>query len=254
MINTKLKEVLQTLQGLKEQANLAMQLLDDNIAVKLENTELAEIQSKINPKHIKVLDAYLSLHNERSYVEIDEKRFTEWWTQYEFKDGEDYTTAKDTTHIMTEIGHDVTKYKKDSYIPYGTYYSEYLEIELEMVKQSYPSDAKAMACFYDNIYIQEDGTLNYISSGHGIEDTYVEDITYKILPLEKRGLNMVHDTDYQIIPKEEFLEELKSISRRFDSLAYRIEDTQEELVKKIRKQNATTVKATVSLEDYKTRV
>jgi DNA-directed RNA polymerase subunit L len=119
-----------------------------------------------------------------------------------------------------------------------------------MSKQSFPSDAKSMACFYDNIYIQEDGTLNYILSGHVIEDTNVENIAYRILPVEKRNLTMVSDTDYKIISKDEFLEELKGISRRFDSLAYRVEDIQE-LAKKMRKQNATTVMATVSLEDYK---
>ena len=222
-----LNDVLETLQGLKEQANLAMQLLDDNIAVKLEDTELKEIQSKINPKYTKYLDAYLNINtNIKSYVDIDEKAFAEWWTQYEYKEGEDYTQAGNLPPFMSEIGHDTTKYKKDCYVPFGTYYSEYLEIELEMVKQSYPSDAEAMACFYSNIYVQEDGKLNYFLSGVEIEDTNVENITYKMLPMEKRNLSMVNDSDYVVLSKEEFLKELTGNNRRFDSLAYRIEELQ----------------------------
>ncbi len=224
MISTKLKEVLQTLQGLKDQANLAMQLLDDTIAVKLENTELANIQSNINPAHMKIFDVYLSLNVETSYVEIDEKLFTEWWTQYEFKDGEDYTKVKDTTHIMTEIGHDVTKYKKDGFIPYGNYISEHFEIELKMVKQSYPSDAEAIACFYDSLYIQEDGTLDYISSGNAIEDTYVEDVVYKILPQNKRNSFMINEVDFKVTTKDKFLEELKGWDRRFEGSSYEIRE------------------------------
>ncbi len=249
-----LNDVLETLQGLKEQAILAIQLLDDNIAVKLEDTELVEIQSKINPKCTKYLDAYLNLNtNLKSYVDIDEKAFTEWWTQYEYKEGEDYKQAVNLPPLMSEIGHDVTKYKKDCYVPFGTYYSEYLEIELEMSKQSYPSDAEAMACFYSNIYVQEDGKINYILSGHEIEDTHVENITYKMLPTEKRNLSMVNDSDYVVLSKEEFLKELIGNDRRFDSLAYRIEELQsdEELAREIRKQNSTRVMATVSLEDYR---
>ena len=248
MLDTKydiesLNDVLETLQGLKEQANLAIQLFDDNIAVKLEDTELAEIQSKINLKCTKYLDAYLNLNTElKSYVDIDEKAFTEWWTQYEFKEGEDYTQAGNSTLLMNVIGHDVTKYKKDCYIPFGTYYSEFLEIELEMSKQSYPSDAEAMACFYSNIYVQEDGKLNYILSGHEIEDTHVENITYKMLPTEKRNLSMVNDSDYVVLSKEEFLKELIGNDRRFDSLAYRIEELQgdEELARDKREERTLT--------------
>lgn len=224
MINTKLNEVLQTLQELKEQANLAMELLDDNIAVKLKDTELAEIQSKINPNHMNIFHAYISCSEDKSYVDIDEKSFTEWWTQYEFKDGEDYTKVNDSTHIMAEIGHDVTKYKKDGYQPYGTYYSEHLSIQLKMSKQSYPSDAEAMACFYDNVYMNEDGSLDYLLYGETIVDTHVQSICYMILPENKRGLSMVKDIDYIEITKEVFLKELENLDRRFDSLSYCVEE------------------------------
>lgn len=145
MINIKLKEVLQTLQGLKEQASVVIQLLDDNIAVKLEDTELAEIQSKINAEHMNIFYAYISHGNQNSYTDIDEELFKKWFPHYEANE-------------------------------------EY----------------------------------------------------------------------YQ----EEFLGELKGISRRFDSLAYRVVELHSDeelhaLAREMRKKNATTVMATVSLEDYK---
>jgi len=240
MENTKLQEVIQTLQGLKEQANVAMQLLDDSIAVKLENTELSEIQSKINPDHMNIFHAYISYSEDKSYVDIDEKLFTEWWTQYESKNEEEYTKAFLSSDIMSEIHHDMMQYKKDGYKPHGTYYSEYLEIELEMSKQSYPSDAEAMACFYDAIYVNEDGSLDYLLSCEVMEDTHVQKITYMILPEDKRDLSMVKDTDYIEITKEVFLKELENIDRRFDSLSYKIEKLQsdeelQELARKMRK-------------------
>jgi len=117
MRNQDLNEVIQSLQALKEQSSFAMQLLDDCVAVKLEDTELAEIQSKINSNHMNIFHAYISHSEDKSYVDIDEKSFTEWWTQYESKDVKEYTKAFLSSDIMSEIHHDESQYKKDGYKP-----------------------------------------------------------------------------------------------------------------------------------------
>ena len=64
--NTKLQEAIQTLKGLKEQAGIVTQILHDGINgidVKLEDTEIRDAQLKINPKHLKVFNAYISSQN-----------------------------------------------------------------------------------------------------------------------------------------------------------------------------------------------
>ena len=225
-----LSEMLRSLEGLKEQSDIAMKVLVHGNSHKLDNIKLGEAQAKINPNHLNIFHAYISYSKDESYVDINETLFVDWWENGEAKNIEDNVDKVHNSDTSENVKKDLKEYKPQGYTPYGTYSCEYLEMEIEFGKEDYLSSAKNTACSYSAVIVLDNGELGHLPSGKISTWDTIKNISYRILPVYKRNLGMVSDTDYVVISKEEFMVEVhdKKIDRRFDSIAYRVEESKNE--------------------------
>jgi len=159
-----------------------------------------------------------------------------------------YDSWEKMKQLIYEELEDWRLYKEDGYIPYHTFLSNDLDIEVKFPFQNRPSLAMNVID-YEKVFVEKNGDLTFYKNGVELKDILVYGVTYKILPKgavkgspidisTKQGKDeatkvlttmdkkyMVTDDDFLELTKEEFEEELTkrdNRDRHFDSIAYRI--------------------------------